>query len=103
MPAVMWLSVFWVVRGVGRGAGSPGRVEGEFADQFAGVAVDDPDPEVVDEQGDRGAGEAGAEADVVQPGVVAQGDRAAGVDLVVADSVVAGMTGPVGMALGRAL
>ena len=40
----------------------------------AGVAVDDADVQVVDEQGDRGAGEAGAEADVVQPAVVAHGD-----------------------------
>ena len=51
-----------------------GGVEGEFADQVAGVAVDDADVQVVGEQGDRGAGEAGAEADVVQPGVVAEGD-----------------------------
>ena len=40
-------------------------VQDEFADQCAGIAVDDPDPEVVDEQGDRGAGQPGAEADVL--------------------------------------
>jgi hypothetical protein len=35
----------------------PGGVEGELAEELAGVAVDDPDVQVVDEQGDRGAGE----------------------------------------------
>jgi hypothetical protein len=65
-----------------------GGVEDEFADEVAGVAVDDADVEVVDEQGDRGAGEPDAEADVVEPAVVAQGDAAAGVDLVVPDAVV---------------
>ena len=46
---------------------------------------------------------AGAEADVVEPAVVAQGDGAAGVDGVVADPVVGGdLDRPVGTALGRA-
>jgi hypothetical protein len=49
-----------------------------------------------------GAGQPGAETDVVQPAVVAHRDRAAGVDLVGPDPVVVGMTGPVGTALGRA-
>ena len=43
----------------------PGRVEGELAQELAGVAVDDPDVQVVDEQGDRGAGVAPADADDV--------------------------------------
>ena len=37
--------------------------------------LDDADVQVVDEQEDGGAGLSGAEADVVQPAVVAQGDR----------------------------
>jgi hypothetical protein len=50
--------------------------------------VDDADVQIVDEQGDGSTGESGAEADVVQPAVVAQADRAPAVDLVVSDSVV---------------
>jgi hypothetical protein len=68
----------------------PGRVEGEFADQLSGVAADDADVQVVDEQGDAGAAAGGAEPDVVQSAVVAQGDAAAGVDGVLADPVVGG-------------
>jgi hypothetical protein len=49
------------------------------------VAVDDADVEVVDQQQDVGAGEAGAEADVVEAAVVAEGDAAAAVDLVLPD------------------
>ena len=54
------------------------------------MAADDADVQVVDEQRDRGAGKSGAEADVVQPAVVAEGDAAAGVDLVLPDPVVGG-------------
>src|SRR5829696_1226957 len=68
----------------------PGGVEDELADQLAGVASDDSDVQVVDEQGDVGAAGGGAEADVVELAVVAQGDGAAGVDGVVADAVVGG-------------
>src|SRR5215213_8561808 len=68
----------------------PGRVQDQVADQGAGVAVDHPDVQVVDEQADRGAGEPGAEADVVQPAVVAQRDAAAGVDPILPDTVVEG-------------
>jgi hypothetical protein len=67
-----------------------GRVQDQLTDQVAGVAVDDPDVQVVDQKGDRGAGEAGAEADVVQPAVVAQGDGTPAVDLVGPDPVVGG-------------
>ena len=66
----------------------PGRVEGEFADQLAGVAADDADVQVIDQEGDAGAAAGGAESDVVEPAVVAQRDGAAGIDGVVADSVV---------------
>src|ERR1035441_7721618 len=34
----------------------PGRVEGEFAQEFAGGGVDDPDVQVADEHQDRGPG-----------------------------------------------
>jgi hypothetical protein len=43
----------------------PGGVQDQVADELAGVAVDDPDVQVVDQQQDRSAAEAGAEADVV--------------------------------------
>ena len=43
----------------------PHRVQDQLADQLAGVAVDDADVQVVDEQADGCAGEPGAEADVV--------------------------------------
>src|SRR6478609_1081595 len=49
----------------------PRGVQGEFADELAGVGVDDADVQVVDEQG---AGEGGAEADVVEPGIVSEAD-----------------------------
>ena len=62
-----------------------GGVQDEFAEELAGVAVDDSDMQVVDEQGDRGAGAAAAQADVVQAAVVADGDGAGGVDAVGAD------------------
>src|SRR5829696_6667848 len=68
----------------------PAGVQDQFAHQLTGVAVDDADVQVVDEQADRGAGEPGAEADVVQPAVVAHGHTAAAVDLVVSDPAVGG-------------
>ena len=49
-------------------------VQDQFADELAGVAADDADVQVVDEQGDGAAGKSGAEADVVEPAVVAKGD-----------------------------
>ena len=80
--------------GGGSGASSEGLVvlvgvEDEFAEDLAGVAVDDGDVEVVDEHADVGAGVLGAEADVVQAAAAAQGDLAAGVGGVVADAEVA--------------
>lgn len=65
-----------------------GGVDGEFAEQFAGGGVDDPDVEVVGEQEDAGLGVGSADADVVEAAVDAQGDGAAGVDAVVTDPVV---------------
>jgi hypothetical protein len=64
-----------------------GRVELEFSEELA-VVGEDPDLELVDQDQDVGAGVAAADADVVEPAVVAQGEDAAGVDLVVADAVV---------------
>src|SRR5215212_3860904 len=43
----------------------PAGVEGELADQFAGVAADDADVQVVDQEGDAGSAAMGADADVV--------------------------------------
>lgn len=59
----------------------PGEVQGEFAQQLAGVPGDDADVQVVDQERDAGAGVGAADADVVQAAVVAQGDGAGPVDL----------------------
>jgi hypothetical protein len=58
-------------------------VEGEGADDFAGVVVDDADVEVVDEEDDAGSVEGSAESDVVELTVVAEADAS------VADAFVA--------------
>ena len=42
-------------------------VEDQFAQQFAGGGVDDPDVEVLDEQDDAGSGVGSSDADVVEP------------------------------------
>jgi hypothetical protein len=62
-------------------------VEGELAEEFA-VGGDDPDVKVGGQDEDAGSGVAAADADVVEPAVVAEGDHSAGVDLVAADAVV---------------
>jgi hypothetical protein len=49
-------------------------VQDQFAEDLAGVAVDDDDVEVVDEHADAGAGVVGAELDVVEASAAAQGD-----------------------------
>jgi hypothetical protein len=49
-----------------------GGVEGEFADELSGVLCDDPQFQVAGEDEDFGAGPAAADADVVEPAVVAQ-------------------------------
>jgi hypothetical protein len=64
-----------------------GRVELEFSQELA-VVGEDADVAILDQDQDVGAGVASADADVVEPAVVAQGEHAAGVDLVVADAVV---------------
>ncbi len=69
-------------------AGSRGWVEDQFAEEFTGCCVADPDVEVLDEQDDAGSGVGSADADVVQSTVVAQGYGAGFVDAVVADSFV---------------
>jgi hypothetical protein len=74
-------------------------VEDQLAEQFAGGGVDDPDFEVLDEQDDAGPGVGSADADVVEPSVVAQGHAAGSVDDVVADPVV-GVSGAVGAGSG---
>jgi hypothetical protein len=65
-----------------------GGVEGQLAEEFAGVAVDDADVEVVDEHGDGGAGAAPPDADVVEAAVVPQGEGAVSVETVGADAAV---------------
>src|SRR5512133_1896504 len=65
-----------------------GRVEGELAEEFAGGGVDHADVAVLDQDEDVGSGVGSADADGVEPAVVAQGDLAALVDPVAADSVV---------------
>jgi hypothetical protein len=61
-------------------------IEGEPADQLAGALVKDTDVQIGHEKLDRPALVGSADADVVQPAVVAKGDGAAGVGLVLADS-----------------
>ena len=80
-------------------AGQLGEPYIQLAQDIA-VAVDDADVQVVDQQGDAGSGAAGAQADVVQPAVVAQGDAAAVVDAVVPDAPVRVEVGAGGGGLG---
>jgi hypothetical protein len=70
-------------------------VEGEFAEQFAGGGVDDPDVQILDDHDYVGSGVGSADADVVQPPGMADGDHAGVVDAVAADPVV-GVGVPVG-------
>lgn len=73
-------------------------VDGEFAEEFAGGGVDDADVQVLHEQDDAGSGVGSgvglADADGVEPALVAQGDLAALVDAVVVDAVL-GVVGAV--------
>ena len=64
-------------------------VDGEFSEDFSGVAVDDDDVQVVDEHADWGAGVFHAEFDVVHLAAAAQGDGSGGVDGVVSGAEVA--------------
>ena len=65
-----------------------GGVDGEFADDLAGVGVDDGDVVVVDEHGDAGSLGGSADADVVETAVEPQGDVAGFVDSIGADALV---------------
>lgn len=76
-----------------------GGVDGEFAEEFPGGGVDDPDVEVVDEQEDVGSGVGSADAYVVESAVDAEGDGAGFVDAVGADAVV-GVAAAVGAGCG---
>ncbi len=87
-------------------------VEGEFADELAGVFGDDADVEFADEHEDAGAGPVVADADVVQAAVVPEGEFAVAVDAVLADAEVfadvcalpgRGGAGPGGPGCGRSL
>lgn len=71
-----------------------GRVEEQFAEQFPGGGVDDPDVQVADEHQDGGPGMGLADAGVVQLPVDPQGELAVGIDPVGADAVMA-VCGPV--------
>ena len=63
-------------------------VDGVFAEDFAGVLVDDGDGAGVDEDGHRLTFVGGADAEVVHPAGAAEADLAEAVDVVVADPVV---------------
>src|SRR5688572_5861763 len=62
-----------------------GWVEDQLADELAGGGVDDADVEAVDQHQDGGSGVGSADADVVQPAVVAEGEFAVAVDHIAAD------------------
>jgi hypothetical protein len=79
-----------------------GGVEDEFAEEFAGGGVDDADVEVLDEHDDVGSGVGSADADGVEPALVAQGDLAGLVDAVAADAVVGVGVAVAGAGLGPA-
>jgi hypothetical protein len=64
------------------------RVEDQVAHELAGDGVDDADVQVLDEQDDAGSLVKSADADVVQPVVVADGHRSGLIDAVVPDPVV---------------
>jgi hypothetical protein len=87
----------------------PGGVDGEFADQFSGGGVDDPDVEVLNEHQNVGSCVGSADADVVQAAGQAQGEAAGVIDAVAAYAFVgvgafAGLGfGPGGVCGGRGL
>ena len=87
MAGRAWCSV-WGAGWLSGGLVVLARVEGQVAQESAGGGVDDADVQVLDEHDDVGPGVGPADADVVEPAVVAQGDDAGGVDAVAADAVV---------------
>jgi hypothetical protein len=87
----LWVRPSFSASGAGWSAGALvalGCVEGELAEEFAGGGVDDADVQVLDQEGDAGSGVGSADADGVEPALVAQDDLAGGVDAVVPDLVV---------------
>ena len=60
----------------------------QFADELAGVGVDDADVQILDQEQDAGSSVGPADADVVELSVVVEGDEPGGVDAVGADAVV---------------
>ena len=79
-PSAGWFVVVAPVAAVG--------VDGVFAEDFAGVLVDDGDGVGVDEDGHRLTFVGGADAEVVHPAGAAEADLAEAVDVVGADPVV---------------
>ena len=77
-------------------------IEGELAEELAGGGVDDADVAVLGQDQDAGSGVGSADADGVEPALVAQGDLPAGVDAVAAESVVGVGTAVAGGGLGAA-
>ena len=75
-----WGSAEWLV--------VAGWVEGEFAEEFAGVGVDDADVAVGDEGDESFSCVLASQADVVEPAVVADGQDAGGIGSVAAGAVV---------------
>ena len=99
------MSAFWGLSGASwfaDGLVVAGGVEGQLAQELAGNGIDDADVQVLDEHEDGGSGMGPADADVVEPAVVAEGDFAVGVDAVRADAVVgAGVAAVVGAVFGQ--
>jgi hypothetical protein len=75
-----WWSAEWLVVAVW--------VEGELAEEFAGLGVDDADVAVGDESDESFPRVFAAQADVVEPAVVADGEDAGGVGAVASGPVV---------------
>ena len=65
-----------------------GGVEGQFAQEFAGGRVDNPDVQVLDKHQDGGPGVGSPDADVVQAAVDPEGEFAISIDPVAAHAVV---------------
>jgi hypothetical protein len=64
-----------------------GGVEGELADELAGVGVDDADVQVLDQEKDAGSGVGPADAEVVELPLMPEGDEPGVVDPVGAHAV----------------
>ncbi len=76
-PILVGSAVRCLAGGAGWSAGalvSLGWVESELTEEFAGGGVDDADVEIFDQDDDAGSGVGSADADGVEPALVAQGD-----------------------------